>query len=372
MMHGLSHSCVVLRTLFVLALHAVLLVPATLHAKEAELPYPAGRSSHRIEGLQVELDVPKDLTAKKPASLVVILHGAGGTATGMASVLRLLPEENYVVCAPKSVGKVWQASDLEKVKAITKHLLDVLPIEKQRFHVVGYSNGSFNLHPLAFHETLMPASATWVAGGHVGGPPPKWTAKRLAALCLVGANDANLRVARETVKKLQGKVRTVEIRTEKGKGHEWPDGLMAYYRWWVGVAEGRIDPATDMNFNWTNDVDQALKKLAGQKKGGALVWIWKRADKPTELDTSLQRTLFQDPDVRFFGEQLVPIRLEVEADADAVARVSALAKLKKPVWPVLVVLNTKGVAKKVLSKKITQRKLVGALRKVAPIKKRDE
>ena len=302
-MHGLSHNPVALRFSLVqlLALFVALCVPTPLFAKEAELPYAAGRSSHRIEGLQVELDVPKGLTVKKPASLVVILHGAGGTATGMAGALQSLSAENYVVCAPKSVGKVWEAPDLEKVKAITEHLLDVLPIDKQRLHVVGYSNGSFNLHPLAFHETLKPASAAWVAGGHVGGPPPKWTAKRLATLCLVGADDANLRVARETVKKLQGKVRTVEIRTEKGKGHEWPDGLMPYYRWWVGVAEGRIDPAIDQNFNWSNDVDQALKKLAGQKKGGALVWIWERTDKPTELDTALQRTLFQNPDVRFLG-----------------------------------------------------------------------
>ena len=103
-------------------------------SRAADLPYPAGSSSQAIEGLQTELVLPRDLSAEKRGSLVVILHGAGGTATGMAGTLASWAQHGYVVCAPKSVGQVWEPHDLEKVVKIAHHLLKVLPLDPARVH----------------------------------------------------------------------------------------------------------------------------------------------------------------------------------------------------------------------------------------------
>lgn len=335
----------------------------------ADAPYGPGRSSVPIGGLQVELDVPRELTPDKPASLVVILHGAGGSATGMAGALGGWARDGYVVCAPKSAGRVWEPPDLEKLPAIIEHLLEKLPIDPKRLHVVGFSNGSFNLHPIAFHEKLQPQSATWVAGGHMGGPPPKWAKTRLATLCLAGVNDANVRVARQTTRNLTDKVRSTELRLDPGKGHEWPDGLMPYFKWWMGVAEGRYDPAADMNFDWGADVAKAQAAVAGKKKGGVLVWLWRKEDTVHPLDVQLQSQIFMDAEIRFLGAQLQAVRLEAGTHATAIQALHAAAKIKKPVWPTLVVLDPKGKVKKVFAGKVTTRKLASALRRVAPKKK---
>ena len=37
---------------------------------------------------------------------------------------------------------------------------------------------------------------------------------------------------------LEGKVRTGEVRIQPGLGHAWPDKLIPYYSWWLGVQEG--------------------------------------------------------------------------------------------------------------------------------------
>ena len=83
-----------------------------------DLPYPAGQSTHEIEGLETILHLPDDLAVEKPASLVIILHGAGGTATGMAGALREWPKDGYVVCAPKSVGQTWALSEPHDIRDI--------------------------------------------------------------------------------------------------------------------------------------------------------------------------------------------------------------------------------------------------------------
>jgi poly(3-hydroxybutyrate) depolymerase len=335
-------------------------IPASGVAYGDGLPYPAGASSHKIEDLQTELVLPRDLSAEKKGSLVVILHGVGGTATGMAGALADWANHGYVVCAPKSTGQAWNDADVEAVKRIAAHLLAVLPIDPEKVHVVGFSNGGWNLPPLAFDEKLRPISATWVAAGCKGGSVPDSQKSRMGVLAMAGAQDANLASARDTVKILAGKVRSVEVRVQPNLGHEWPDALMPYFQWWMGVQEGRFVPGEDRNFAWTADLAAAKAAVAGKKKGGVLLYVFDPTDEKPEAK-ALQNEVFFDPEVRRLGAQLQVVK---RARADVGAEEAALIGFT--VTPFVAVFDTKGVLKQAIEGKVKASALAKALRSVAP------
>ena len=137
-----------------------------LDAREAtakDLPYPSGESIQQLEGLRTVLVVPKAGAEDETFSLIVVLHGLGGTATGMASGFVPWTQDGYMVCAPKSKGRGWTPDDIARVLRIAARLKRELPIDPAKVHVVGFSNGGWNLTPLAFDDDLHPCSATWIA-----------------------------------------------------------------------------------------------------------------------------------------------------------------------------------------------------------------
>lgn len=356
--------------MFRIALPATLLLcllsTTVVWAEDEKAAYPAGRSTQQIEGLKVELGVPAGLVKDKPASLVVVLHGAGGSATGMAAAMREWVPEHYVVCAPKSSGQVWSDSDVAKVKKIIQHLLTTLPIDKTKLHVVGFSNGGFSLGPLAFDDDLKPRTATWVASGYRGATPPKWAAS-MGVLALAGTLDANAASARETVKHLRKNVEVIEARFQPGLGHKWPTELMPYFRWWTGAREGRCTPGVDMNFAWGTDQAAALQAVGRQKKGGVFVYAYKSDATDQTATDLLQNEVFMDPLVRHYGAQLHPTKL------DAVAHGETLAALGVTSYPAVVVLKKDGKVRKILQgKTLKERKILAALRSGAPNKKKPE
>ena len=356
-----------MRFLSLAALACVLgLVPARAHADE--LPYPAGRSTQTIEGLTVELGVPENLTKEAPASLVVILHGAGGTATGMAAALREWIPLGYVICAPKSKGQVWSDSDVDAVKRIIAHVRKVLPIDAKKTHVIGFSNGGWNLPALAFDDTVKPCSATWVASGCRVAATPKWAVEGLGVLALAGTEDANAASARETVKLLRGKVRTVEARFQPKLGHEWPAELAPYLRWWMGAMEGRFEPGVDLNLAWGTSIERATAALAGDKKGGIVVLAYHADDKDKPLAKELTNEILMDSLVRHYGQQLEAVKLDYAEHKEA------LEALGVTQTPALLVLKADGKPKEVLqdAKKLKLRKIITALKSVAPDKKKPE
>jgi predicted esterase len=343
------------------ALLVALILTLAASARAEGLPYPAGPSSQSLEGLQTELNLPKDLGAEgKKGSLVVILHGAGGSATGMAGSLANWAQHGYVVCAPKSTGQTWSDADIAAVKRIAAHLLKVLPLDPLKVHVVGFSNGGWNLPPLAFDETLKPVSATWVAAGCKGGSPPDSAKTRMGVLAMAGSNDPNLGAAKETVKVLSGKVRSVEAREEPGIGHEWPEKQMPYLLWWMGVQEGRFVPGDDRNFDWGADLDAAKAAVAGKKKGGVLLYVFDAKDEKPEAK-ALQNEVLFDPEVRRLGAQLKAVKLERGAVGASLA-----AQIAFTVTPYVAVLDVKGDVKATFEGKIKAPALAKALRAVAP------
>ena len=181
------------------ALVLFLVVPAVAEEGKGPSPYPTGSSSQNHAGLRFQIVIPGDYDPAKKYALMVVLHGAGGTETGMAASLQPLAEEWFVVFAPKSREATWTKQDLEDVKTIIGHLTDVLSIDEGHLHGMGFSNGGWNLAPLVFDEELRFSSACWMAAGFNGGKVPARAKKEMGAIALVGASDPNRKAAEQTV-----------------------------------------------------------------------------------------------------------------------------------------------------------------------------
>lgn len=349
-----------------LALLLALLLGGPAAADDAKPTYPTGRSTQEIEGLKVELGVPENLTKDKPGSMLVILHGSGGSAVGMAASMRQWVPEGYVVVAPKSSGQVWSDSDVARVKKIIQHLQSALPVDKARLHVAGYSNGGWNLPPLAFDDDLKPVTATYIASGYRGGKAPKW-AKDRGVIALAGTRDANAASARDTVKMLRKTVGAVEARFQQNLGHEWPGELMPYLRWWMGAREGRCTPGVDLNFKWSEDLDRSLKLAGRKKKGGVFLYAYDSAAEDHTVTKELQTRMFMDPLVRHFGGQLLPTKLDAKTEATRLEGYGVTS------YPAIILLKPDGTVKKLLEgKNLQQRKVLAALRSLAPDRKKPE
>ena len=322
-------------------------------AQAQELPYKPGRSVHTIEGLKAALVVPDEISKEKPASLVVLLHGLGDSGENLIHALAGWARDGYLICAPSCTDRAWSATDIKAVLRIAQHLKKVMPIDAKKTHVLGFSNGGWNLTPLAFSDDLKPLSATYIAAGFRGGKVPRWAKKRLGVLALAGAQDANAAAAKATVTQLSGKVVVAEVRLQPDLGHKWPKQHDAYLKWWVDAREGRYEAGRDMNFEWGEDLEEAVASLKGKKRGGVLVYVYG----PGDLSKRLTNEVLMDPAVRFFGAQLATVKMEFGEEAQ---------KLGVKAAPALVVLKKDGTVRKLLAGKVKAKSLASALRSVAP------
>lgn len=335
-------------------------------AASADFPYPPGQSTQNLQGIDTWLVVPAELAAERPASLVVVLHGSGGTASGMAGTLASWADRNYVICAPQAKGMSWTPDELKAILRIAADLKKTLPIDPKKVHTIGFSNGGWNLAPLAFDDELRPCSATWVAAGYNGGSVPKWAKAGLGVLALAGGDDPNAASARQTVPALREKVRSAEVRIQPGIGHTWPDALNAYLAWWVDVQEGRFTPGEDRNFDWTDDLEAAKADLAGRKKGGIVAYFFQASDAERAEARDLQNRVLMDPLVRHYGAQLIAVKIDLAAGS---AQASALGVTGTPA---LALIGKDGKVSKTFTGKIPAKTLAAALRALAPDKKPPE
>lgn len=338
------------------ALAVVALGSAT--AQEAS-PFPPGMSSQTLEGLQVSIVMPPEFDPSRERSMMVILHGAGGTETGMAGSLQHLAQQEFVVVAPKSKGQTWDANDLAAVRRIVADLKKRLRIGERRLHAAGFSNGGWNLAPVAFDEALRFQSATWLAAGFNGGKSPKHAKKEMGVLALAGAQDGNRGAAEATPKLLRDKVRSAECRIQPGLDHAWPGELVPYWTWWLGVQEGRFVPGDCAAFAWRESAQAAIDAGAAAKTGAFVYW-WSAEDAKNEKARQFQNELLRDPLVQRFGSQLPSAKCDRAADAEGFARAGLAAT------PAVVVYDAAGKAKHTFSKPTDAPALAAALRKLAP------
>ena len=338
-----------------------LLSASVAGAQDADAPFPAGMTTRKVGGLQCSVVVPADYDLAKEHSMVVILHGNGGTDTGMAGSLHHLAAEDYVVVAPKSRGTGWSDGDVEDVKAIVRELRKSLNIGAGRLHGAGFSNGGWNLANLVFDEDFRFSSACWIAAGYNGGKVPKYAKKEMGVLALAGDTDGNRPHAEKTPDLLADRVRSAECRIDAGKGHEWPSGQIPYYSWWLGVQEGRFVPGACLSFPWKESEAAALAAMGEGKAGGFAYWFSKDDGESEEAKT-FQNEVLQDPLVRRFGDQIAAWKRERSEGAEDFAAEG----LRET--PAVVVYDRKGKVVKTLEGKISAAKLAAALRSVAPDK----
>ena len=339
---------------------AVLLLTTGLTAQES-LRYPPGTSDHTLEGLAVTLDVPRDLSQENRASLIILLHGYGGKGKRLMTLLRDWVADGYIVCAPQATQAGWTPRDVAAAARIGSHLLQTMPIGKDRVHVVGFSNGGWVLPELACHEGLKPVSAVYVGAGYRGPKPPRWARKRQGVLAVAGAEDPNAAQTRDVPRVVGGKVRLVEARFQPNLGHKWPRDLNPYMRWWMGVQEGRFEPGETLAFAWAESLEKALESQKGRKKGGVLVYVFdSKADAQNEAAKKLQNETMLDARVRFYTSQIAAAKLDRLKDTIPFEGIKAT--------PSLVLLKRDGTVKKILPAKTSAKKLLAAMKSLVPRK----
>ncbi len=351
-----------------LALVLVLVLAPVLGAQagargpsQASAPFPAGESTQALEGLNWTVEMPSGFDVAKEHSLVVMLHGNGGTSEGMARALLHLCKEDFVVVAPKSTGLGWSPPDLDVVRRVTADLKKRLHVGERRLHAIGFSNGGWNLAPVAFDEALRFQSACWVATGCNGGKVPKHARKEMGVLALAGSEDSNRDAAEKTVTVLEEKVRTVECRIQPGLGHAWPDQLVPYLSWWLLVQEGRYVPGVCAAFEWRASPQAAMAAAADPaSRSGSFVWWYSTtADLSNEMAKAFQNDTLRARRVQHYGQQLAAAKADRDLDPEAFAK----AGLK--LTPAVVVYDAAGKVKAVLQDKIDAKALAAALRSVA-------
>ena len=340
----LSLAAQLLAALLLAALLGVAAGPADAKDAPKAWPwvYPGGVSTQQVEGLSVTLMVPRRLTSQSGSSLLILLHGARARGANLATFFRFWPRKNYVVCAPQATGPVWTPGDLARVRRIAKVLGARLPINADRIHVAGFSNGASNLHTVAFAEDIKARSGTWVGGGYQGAAVPAWARQRFGALFMAGANDFALERVRRSPSRLQGQVRSVELHIEPDIAHTWPTSQIEYHLWWMGVQEGRFVPGDDHNFDWDDDLSEALTDVKRRAAGGVLLYLYdSQADRSNTNSRTLQHVTFMDADIRRLGRRLRTVKVDKRGNTAALARLGVPAMAT----PAVVVFGSDGRAR---------------------------
>lgn len=94
------------------------------------------------------LVVPRRYRPDVPSALALLLHGAGGRARRIVSLLGIAESLNVIVLAPESRGATWDAirgefgPDVEFVNRALEHAFDRCAIDRRRLAIGGFSDGA--------------------------------------------------------------------------------------------------------------------------------------------------------------------------------------------------------------------------------------
>lgn len=124
-----------------------------LSARPRETALPTAAPGVRPLGLDLDRDglllVPPGYSPDRPAPLVVVLHGAGGTAEQGLGLLRVPAEEaGVILLAPQSRGRTWDVvmggfgPDVEFLERALRQTFDGYAVDLARIAVAGFSDGA--------------------------------------------------------------------------------------------------------------------------------------------------------------------------------------------------------------------------------------
>lgn len=194
-----------MRTLsFLLLLTALATTPRVVSAESID----AGRG-------RVELTVPASYSDQSAVPLIVLIHGFGGSGSGIDDYLKLSPladQYGFILAKPDGTAtdgdvfgmknpKFWNATETccapgqEKVddSAYLARLIDSIKgkytIDGKRVFLVGHSNGGFMSHRMAREQPGMIAAIVSLAGTE-GPGAPEATASPVHVLQIHGTGDA--------------------------------------------------------------------------------------------------------------------------------------------------------------------------------------
>jgi hypothetical protein len=295
---------------------------ASASAKDAA-SFPEGASTQTFGDHTFDMAVPKSADVKPPYSLLVVI--AGGGAGAAAADLVPLTKDGYVVVTPqqKLAGGMWATSEVKDILDFAEHVSGAFSIPPDRRHILTFNDHRGFASFVAFDKKATFVSYSLVDTTWSGQSPPADAKKRLGVLAM-GRGEERRGDPGAIVKALTGKVRSVEYRADGSP-------FTPYYRYWLGVMEGRFKPGFDLSFDWVADADPpaaAVKagpkdpppaakpaldtgRASAKSKGvAAFVYFWSADDLAKPEAKALQNEVFFDENVRSAAKPLVAVKLE--------------------------------------------------------------
>jgi phospholipase/carboxylesterase len=116
--------------------------PSTTSITPGEHPLQLGRDRDGV------LVIPRGYSPEKPAPLVLMLHGAGGRAQGLASRFPMAEEHGAILLVPDSRGTTWDAirgpfgPDVQFIDRILRQTFDRCAVNPRKVAIGGFSDGA--------------------------------------------------------------------------------------------------------------------------------------------------------------------------------------------------------------------------------------
>ncbi len=243
----------------------------------SSLTLPDGRSDHQLtwDGTQRSFRIYRPAQVTQPVSVVVVLHGGGGSAATAEAAYgwdRAADRHGFVVAYPESLGQAWNAGsccgraqtvdadDVGFVTAVVAELLGEEPLDPDRVYLTGFSNGAMLSYRIACEApgvfaAIAPVSGTQLVDcadarpvsllaihgtsdpsvpydggpgsgvGNVDGPSAPTVNEfwRTVDDCAEPSDQRSGAITRSTATCPSG--RTVELITIDGGAHHWPGSV---------------------------------------------------------------------------------------------------------------------------------------------------
>ena len=325
--------------------------------------FPPGKSEQELQGLKCSVYMPKvDEKHDRGYSLILALHGYSGDPDQMASLFWPFAREGFIVIAPPFVNETDRENQFAKFHAIVKDVAERYDIPVERRHACCAWVSFDDLEELCFTDEPSFRTYCWPMGCLPGGKPPKHCKESLSLLVLVGSRSYYKKESRRATRFYKGKLRSAEVRYERGIEKKVCLGLFPYYRWWLRAQEGRTGPGDSMAFEWQDLKPKADAPLT-DGHAGALVYWYSPDDANDEAARRFQTETLHLRESLFFGGQLTAWKADAKANAEAF-KAAGLTQT-----PAVVVYDKKGKQKAMLQGDIEPKKLISALKSVAPGKK---